>query len=170
MKDEKKVSTIKFWCRDREHHTIIFSDGTEQVFNLNTDVFIKKVERVDNDTVFYLINGEQIVVNDKDLYEEMVIREYEYEINRPWNCQERFIIMQYYIDPWQEYKNRLLSMPPNSLSMINRMIKDTMREGNKGENALSFEFEINGGRFIHVAQDWTKQYSMEPITITIQGD
>ena len=166
MKDEKKVSTIKFWCPDREHHTIIFSDGTEQVFNLDTDVFIKKVERVDNDTVFYLINGEQIVVNDKDFYEEMIIREYEYEISCPWNCQERFIIMEDCGDPWQEYKDRLLGTLSSDISMRDRIIKDTMREV---RNALSFEFEINGCRFIHVAQDWTKQFDSEPITKIIYG-
>lgn len=97
----------------------------------------------------------------------MIIREYQYEIARPWNCQERFIEMVNYDDPWQEYKDKLLGISLSDFSMRDRIIKDTLREGNKENNALSFEFEIRGGRFIHVAQDWTKQYSMKPIVKTV---
>lgn len=167
MKNEKKVSTIKFWCPDREHYTVVYSDGSERILYIGTeDQLISNIERVGNDIIFYLRNGEQIIVNDKDFYGEMVIREYEYEISCPWNCQERFIIMKECGDPWQEYKDKLLGNVSSDISMRNRIIKDTMREVH---NALSFEFEINGGRFVHVAQDWTKQYDTEPITKIIYG-
>ena len=95
----------------------------------------------------------------------MIIREYEYQVNRPWNCQERFIVMENYDDPWLEYKYKLFGVSSSDISMIDRIIEDTMREGRYG---LSFEFEICGARYVHVAQDWTNHYKKEPIIKTIR--
>ena len=97
----------------------------------------------------------------------MIIREYEYEIGRPWNCQERFIEMINYDDPWQEYKDRLMGVTPSDFSMVHQIVKDTLSEENKWEDALSFEFEILDRRFIHVAQDWTRQYNRKSIIVTV---
>lgn len=97
----------------------------------------------------------------------MIIREYEYEKEKPWNCQERFIEMVNYDDPWQVYRDKLLGDSSNIFSMIDRMIKDTLREGNKGDNALSFEFEINGGRFVHVSSEWRRPLDEKPIVETV---
>ena len=96
----------------------------------------------------------------------MIIREYEYEKERPWNCQERFLQFRDYDDPWQEYKDNLFGKPPNTLSMNDLLYIDTIREDEK-ENALSFEFGIKGYTYIHVAQEWTKQFNREPIVVKI---
>lgn len=92
----------------------------------------------------------------------MIIREYEYDGKRPWNCQERFLDFRGYDDPWQAYKDRLFGKLPSTLSMNNLLYIDTIREDEK-ENALSFEFRIRGYTYIHVAQEWTKQFNKEPI-------
>lgn len=96
----------------------------------------------------------------------MIIREYEYEKNRPWNCQERFIKMTDHDDPWQRYRNKLFGISHSNFSMIDRMIEDTLQEENKGDNALSFEFEIKGRRFIHVSSEWHRPLDEEPIIVT----
>ena len=95
----------------------------------------------------------------------MIIREYEYEKNRPWNCQERFIEMKNYNDTdeaWQDYKNRLFGNVPNILNMSSKVHIDTIHEDDKN-NALCFEFELSGRIFVHVAQDWTIQFDMTSI-------
>ena len=89
----------------------------------------------------------------------MIIREYEYEKDRPWNCQERFISMTDHDNPWQRYKNKLFGISYSNFSMIDRMIKDTIYEE---DNALSFEFEIKNRRFIHVSSEWRRPLDEEP--------
>ena len=92
----------------------------------------------------------------------MIIREYEYDEKRPWNCQERFLKFIGYDDPWQAYKDRLFGKVLSDLSMNDRIHINTIHEDKK-ENALSFEFGIQGYAYIHVAQEWTKQFGWEPI-------
>ncbi len=92
----------------------------------------------------------------------MIIREYQYEEKRPWNCQERFLEFIGYKKPWQAYKDRLFGKLPSTLSMNDRIHVDTIHEDEK-ENALSFEFGIKGRTYIHVAQEWTEQFIREPI-------
>ena len=74
-----------------------------------------------------------------------------------------------YDDPWQVYKDKLLGISPSEISMRDRIIKDTMREGDKGVNALSFEFEIGGVRFVHVSQNG-KHYLEDPIVKRIRNE
>ena len=101
----------------------------------------------------------------------MIIREYEYEKNRPWNCQERFIKIDC-DDAWNVYKNMLFGNTQNErLNMIDRIILGTVRE-DKNLNALSFEFKIKDGIFIHTSSEWDRHnpFNKESIIITMDQE
>ena len=93
---------------------------------------------------------------------EMIIREYEYELDRPWNCQERFIRIDG-DNPWKTYLFELLNNPLSSIYM-NRFKTERLGEN---DNAIAFYFEMNGSVFVHVAQDWTNHFGEEPIVVEI---
>lgn len=101
----------------------------------------------------------------------MIIREYQYEKDRPWNCQERFLKFIGYDDPWQVYKDKLFGEVPSTLSMNDRVRINTIIHEDEKEKALSFEFGMQGYTYIHVAQNWTEQFGWEPIVKKIgKGD
>lgn len=94
----------------------------------------------------------------------MIIREYEYEKDRPWNCQERFIDMKGYDNPWQEYKDKLFSETSNILSFGDKKsILGRVMHEDLEDKALYVEFKLLDRIYVHVAQEWTKQFSREPI-------
>lgn len=90
----------------------------------------------------------------------MIIREYEYEKDRPWNCQERFVRIGGE-DAWNRYLNEL----NNPLSLIYMNMHTELI--NQDHEAIAFRFLMGDKTFVHVAQEWTELLTRKPIIVNI---
>ena len=97
----------------------------------------------------------------------MIIREYEYEENRPFNCQQRFIKIDG-DDPWERYMDLVVKENLLGHGPYNRFITPNAFILSKDEKAFAFRFEMNYETFVHVSQDWTYLFNEEPIVIEIK--
>lgn len=96
----------------------------------------------------------------------MIIREYEYEEKRPFNCQERFIEIDG-DNAWEKYIDLVLKK-----NILHHGFFEEFTIFSEDENALAcyhyYKICNKIGRYIHVSQDWTNHFKEEPIVIKVK--